>query len=67
MKSEIKELINEYLESLAEEVPQYVDGSFDGYRKLEHIPTFTGFITWLTGKEFTNSENGQNYAKRNNN
>ena len=57
MNQNIKNLIEEYLETLIEKVPQYYEGCFDGYRTIENIPTFTGFITWLTGKEFTNKEN----------
>jgi hypothetical protein len=48
MKEEFKKIINEYLETLKEEKAKYdVDGNFDRYETLEHIPTFTDFIKWL--------------------
>ena len=55
---DVNRKIEQYVETLITSEPIYYDGSFDVYHKVVKIPSFTGFIEWLTGKEI--SENKEN-------
>lgn len=49
MKEELLKIIEEYLKTLEEEVPVYYEnGGFDHYKIVKLIPTFTGFIEFLS-------------------